>query len=253
VLDVAWLVDQPRLHRAARQLLPGSDPEPTTLYVNVTAPMPGIDAGHIDVPAFRGLDRRTAPGWLLLAMARSGLFARWAVRTATAVVWFYGGRGGALSYWPEGPAGPRRSIDPVFNTALVGNNDVMFHRVEAVGDPDRWRPVPRDSTLHHVSGERWQVREGGDVVADYGFEELRVSLSWKAVVPGDAIERRRRDSHLDDLSLSNAIDILIGAMRDRAVWSDAPGDVEHPEFVEAVMATFPREVPTEDAHDPVSQ
>jgi hypothetical protein len=61
------------------------------LYVNVTAPMRGIDVGHVGVPSFRGLDRRTVPGWFLLATRRSGLFAGRVIRRATAIVWFYAG------------------------------------------------------------------------------------------------------------------------------------------------------------------
>ena len=53
--------------------------------------MPGIDVGHVDVPSFGGLDRRTVPGWFLLAMRRSALFTRRVIRTATAMVWFYAG------------------------------------------------------------------------------------------------------------------------------------------------------------------
>jgi hypothetical protein len=43
------------------------------------------------VLSFRGLDRRTVPGWFLLAMRRSGLFAGRVIRAATAIVWFYAG------------------------------------------------------------------------------------------------------------------------------------------------------------------
>ena len=53
--------------------------------------MPGIDVGHVGVPSFRGLDRRTVPGWFLLAMRRSVLFTRRVICTATAMVWFYAG------------------------------------------------------------------------------------------------------------------------------------------------------------------
>jgi hypothetical protein len=124
---VGPLLASPVLHAAARSLFAGRVTATSFLYVNITAPMPGIDAGHVDVPSFRGLDRRTVPGWFLLAMRRSGLFTRWAIRTATAVVWFYAGAGGALSYWPEGPAGPRRSVSPTSNTAIIGDNDRMLH------------------------------------------------------------------------------------------------------------------------------
>jgi hypothetical protein len=72
VEGAAPLLANPVLHDAARSLFGGAACEPTFLYVNITAPMPGIDAGHVDVPSFRGLDRRAVPGWLLLAMQRSG-------------------------------------------------------------------------------------------------------------------------------------------------------------------------------------
>jgi hypothetical protein len=240
VEGAAPLLANPVLHDAARSLFGGAACEPTFLYVNITAPMPGIDAGHVDVPSFRGLDRRAVPGWLLLAMQRSGLFARWAVRTATAVAWFYHGSGGALSYWPDGPAGPRRSIPPTTNTALVGDNDRMFHRVDAVGDPGRWRPVTRDALLHHAGADRWQLRDGRDLIETYRFGELRISLSWKAEVYLDDDERQRRASHRDDLTAERALSIMAEALGERGQWDGRPVDLDDPRWTEAVMAAYPR-------------
>jgi hypothetical protein len=48
--------------------------------------MRGIDVGQVGVSSFRGLDGRTVPGWFLLAMRRSGLFAGRVIRIATAMV-----------------------------------------------------------------------------------------------------------------------------------------------------------------------
>jgi hypothetical protein len=231
------------LRDAARSLFGGAASEPTFLYVNITAPMPGTDAGHVDVPSFRGLDRRAVPGWLLLAMQRSALFTRWVVRTATAVVWFYRGAGGALSYWPDGAAGPRSSIPPTTNTALVGDNDRMFHRVEAVGDPGRWRPVPRDAMLHHAGVGRWQLRDGRDLTETYGFEELRISLSWKAEVYLDEGERERRVFHRDDLTAERALSIMAEALGELGRWDGGPVDFHDPRWTEAVMAAYPRVAP----------
>jgi hypothetical protein len=42
-------------------------------------------------------------------------------------------------------------------------------------------------------------------------------------------------------------------MREGGRWSGAPGDVDDPEFVEAVMDTYPREVPVGGAHDAASR
>jgi hypothetical protein len=239
----APLLANPVLHDAARSLFGGAFSEPAFLYVNITAPMPGTDAGHVDVPSFRGLDRRALPGWLLLAMQRSGLFARWAVRTATAVVWFYRGTGGTLSYWPDGPAGPRRNIPPAINTALVGDNDRMFHRVEAVGDPGRWRPVPRDALLHHAGANRWQLRDEDELIGTYASDELRISLSWKAEVYLDDAERERRVSHRDDLTAGQALSIMAEALGTRGRWDGGPVDVDDPRWTEAVMAAYPRLAP----------
>jgi hypothetical protein len=231
------LVTSPVLADASCRLFGGVHPRPTFLYVNVTAPMPRVDAGHTDVPAFRGLDRRRAPGWLLLAMARSGLFDQWLVRTATAVIWFYDGQGGALSYWPAGPDGPSEECAPETNSAIVGDSDRMFHRVEAIGDPDLWRSVPRTSLLHHAGRDRWEIRDGSEVLACYRFEQLRISLSWKADVVLDEAERQRRDHHLDDLTLDDAVGRLAGELG----WTDA--GLDDPAFVEAIVATYPRQAP----------
>jgi len=248
---VTELVEAPVLLDGARRLFDGASAAPTFLYVNLTAPMPQVDAGHVDVPSFRGLTRPATPGWLLLAMHRSGLFERWAVRTATAVVWFYEGLGGQLRYWPDGPAGPSALADPVPNTAIVGDNDNMFHRVEAIGDPELWRAVPRTSELHHAGGDRWEIRDGDTTVATYRFDQLRVSLSWKAAVALDDAEVRRLRWEADvavagtsdRLALEQAVRTLIEALSERGHWDGRPATVEDPAFVEAVMATWPRAVP----------
>ena len=241
---VGPLLASPVLHAAARSLFAGPMTATSFLYVNVTAPMPGIDAGHVDVPSFRGLDRRTVPGWFLLAMRRSGLFTRWAIRTATAVVWFYAGAGGALSYWPEGPAGPRRSVSPTSNTAIIGDNDRMLHRVEAVGDSGRWRAVPRDALLHHVGGDRWGVRDNDAAIETYRSAELRISLSWKAEVYLDDADRGRRVGHLDDLTPARAFSVLAAELNRQHRWAgDPPADVNDPRWTEAIMAAYPRPAP----------
>ena len=55
--------------------------------------MRGIDVGYVRVPSFPWPRSADFPGWFLLAMRRSGLFAGRVIRTATAMVWFYVGVG----------------------------------------------------------------------------------------------------------------------------------------------------------------
>jgi hypothetical protein len=132
---------------------------------------------------------------------------------------------------------------PVTNTGLVGDNDRMFHRVEAVGDPERWRPVTRDALVHPVGADRWEIRNGTDVLARHRSVNLRVSLSWKAEVFLDEAERRRRDEHLDDLGVARALEILTDELRARGKWGQRPGDPREPAFVAATMASFPGKTP----------
>ncbi|HEY2281612.1 MAG TPA: hypothetical protein VGI00_24905 [Streptosporangiaceae bacterium] len=239
--DAGPLLDAPALHNAAQVLFGGRLSVPSFLYVNVTAPMPRTDTGHVDVPSFRDLDRRSLPGWFLLAMERSGLFDRWAVRTATAVVWFYQGTGGELSYWPDGPDGLAQTAASTSNHAIVGDNDRMRHRVEAVGDPARWRAVPREALLHHAGQDCWEVRDGDQVIEVYRFTELRISLSWKAEVYLDEAEHERRVAHQDDLTPAGAISIMAAELRRQGRWPGADDpDVADPQWAEAVMSAYPR-------------
>jgi hypothetical protein len=116
----------------------------------------------------------------------------------------------------------------------------MFHRVEAVGDPSRWRSVPRDTTLHHAGPDRWELREGAEVVEAYRSGELRVSLSWKAEVYADDAELDRRVSHADDLSTEQALSIMAAALRKQGGWDGRQVDVADPAWIEAVMVAYPR-------------
>ncbi len=241
------LVDgvEPLLHcepltGAARRLFDAAVVRPLIVYVNLTLPMPCGDGGHTDIPAFRGVDRTTVPVWLLVTMGRSGLFERWRVHIATAVAWFYEGEGGALTYWPDGPDEPPTSLPPRTNTALVGDNDVMFHRVESVGDADMVHGLTLDSQLAFAGGD-WEVRDAGRVLGRWPATCVRISLSWKAIVFRDADEARVHDEHRDDLSLSVVLDTLRADLAARGVGVTEPADPLHdPAFVGTLTRTYHR-------------
>jgi hypothetical protein len=236
LLHCAPLVD------AAQRLFEAAVVRPQIVYVNLTLPMPCGDGGHTDIPAFRGVDRTTVPVWLLVTMGRSGLFERWRVRIATAVAWFYEGEGGSLTYWPDGPDATPATLPPRTNTALVGDNDVMFHRVESVGgtDDEMVRGLTLDSQLA-FAGDAWEVRDAGRVLGRWPWARLRVSLSWKAVVFRDADEARVYDEHLDDLSLPVVLDTLRADLARRGADAPPPADPLHdPAFVAALTRAHHR-------------
>lgn len=71
------ILENPIFLDAARQVFDAEVAVPCLVYVNVMAPLPFSGEGHIDVPAFRGIDRSEYPIWLLQQMTRSGLFVDW--------------------------------------------------------------------------------------------------------------------------------------------------------------------------------
>jgi hypothetical protein len=193
---------------AARRLFGAELVRPQQMYVNLTWQLPFPQgAGHTDVPAFRGFDRSRYPITLLTIMGLSGLFEDARLKIATAVAWFYGGRDGGFEYWPEGPERPSRVHEgAIDNTALVGDNDFMWHRVRPTGRrEDGMLRLDLESQLCR-EGEGWEIRgDGGGRLASFGPEALRVSLSWKALVFESEAERRRHDEHREDIDLAEVL------------------------------------------------
>jgi hypothetical protein len=179
------ILRNPRLLRAACQLF-DAEVLPNTVAVNVSAPMPA-GAIHVDVPSFRGADRDGYPMQLLQAMAASGLFEDWRVAEAGAVFWSYQGRGGAYDYWPDGLDGPMRSEhSPFANSALVADNNRMYHRIGWIGDPAAAPGVlSAAAQISHHAGGGWIINDAGTSPVRYDDHDIRISILWKAQVrPG---------------------------------------------------------------------
>ena len=177
---------------------------PFIVFSNLTAPMPQ-NRKHVDVPTFRGVERSQYPAWVVNTMAASGLFTHWQVQVATTVAWYYEGPNGGFSYWSDGPDEPKVTIEPPSNYAVVGDNDFMYHRVEAVGNVDENVLVPIDSLLSYEGDHHWHIRKGDREFADHAAEEIRISISWKAECFADAEAARVYDEHLDDLTYEQVV------------------------------------------------
>jgi hypothetical protein len=231
--------------RAAQEMFEGGVIVPRIVYVNLNPPIPQVDPGHVDIPAFRGIDRARHPVWLLATMLKSGLFDRWYVPSVTAVAWYYEGEGGGFTYWPNGPDRSPISRPCISNSAVVGDNDYMFHRIEAVG-PDE-RTVPKGLTLGSQlcgSGDAWEVVERGDVRARYALEDVRVSVSWKAQVFADAEQEALYHNHKDDLTPGQVVETLLADLAARGTAVERPTDPLHDRaFIETLNAVY-RRAPT---------
>jgi hypothetical protein len=209
VLDgVGPILESSQFTAAARQLFDAQIVRPTTVYVNLTWQLPFPQgAGHTDVPAFRGFDRTTYPITFLTIMGLSGLFEAERVKVATAVAWFYQGSDGGFEYWPRGAeSGSILHEGEIDNTAIVADNDFMWHRVRPTGKvEDGMLTLGRDAELVRRTADTWAITDGDEEKASFPTNQLRVSLSWKAVVFDDEADRQRHDEHTDDIDLDTVL------------------------------------------------
>ncbi len=224
-----------RLADAARAVHGRDVIVPAIAYANLMVPGQEL-AVHTDVPEFRGANRKVLPQWLLVVMHHSGLFDAWRLHIATGIAWFHDSDHGALAYWPDGPASPVRHHRIRSNTALVLDTDTVFHGVDRVTD-DAASVVPkvtvtsvlepRDESRGEAGDDRWVLRSGDEganreVVADYEWDELRFSVSWKAYCFVDEAERESWQHHTDDLDEETVVERLVADLVERGL---APADV----------------------------
>jgi hypothetical protein len=71
----------------------------------------------------------------------------------------------------------------------------------------------------------WLLFDGDRELARYDWDELRFSVSWKAYCYQDEADRRRVETHEDDLSLEHILATLCADLRERGrLGAELPGD-----------------------------
>lgn len=228
---------------AAAEIFGSERVRPFAVFANLTWQLPFPQGGgHTDVPEFRGVNRTQHPTWLLNAMGHSGLFERERVNIVTAVAWFYEGSDGGFDYWPDGPDRPRRIHEGhIHNTAIVGDNDRMFHRVRAVGDRSAGLPkgMTLESRLVHSGGDAWCIRDGERTLSEFEWPALRISVSWKAMVFADAAEEEAYDTHSHDLELAEVLDRFEADLDARGITMPRPEVPVHDEaFIDTISNAY---------------
>ena len=212
---------------AAKQSFKAEIIRPVALMTNLNLPMAGLPP-HLDLPFFRGAMNRELPAWMLAPMGYSGLFHDWAVPVASAITWFYKGEGGAFEYWPDGLGAPSLTeTPPYFNCAVLADNEYMYHRVGEIGRPEDFVPddgIPYDAVLALVDDATWEVRHKGKMLRSYAWDDVRLSLLWKAYCFRSEEEAAAFDNHSHDLTPQLVIDLFCEDLRARGVAFEKPDD-----------------------------
>jgi hypothetical protein len=228
---------------AAKRLFDAELVRPQNVYANLTWQLPFPQGmGHTDVPAFRGFDRSRYPIAFLTIMGMSGLFEDVRVQIATAVAWLYAGCDGGFEYWPQGPDQPPQLHEgAIDNTAIVGDNDFMWHRVRPTGRPaDGMLQLSLESELTRA-GTEWAIVDADRTLAAFPRRQMRVSVSWKAIVFDSDRERRRYDEHSDDIDLAGVLRRFTADLGQRGIEVELPDDpLRDPAFVRLLQQTYVR-------------
>ncbi len=187
-----------RFEAAARESFGAQVIVPSAIMINLSAPCLG-GPPHRDLPYFRGAEK--FPFWLLGCMGYSDLFHDWAVPIASTLTWFYNGAGGDFEYWPDGPDGASTLVKPpLWNVAVVSDNEYMWHRVGPVGRAaDQFKPgdISREAKLH-AAGTGWELHDRG-TVKPYSADQIRLSILWKAYAFANQAAADEYHNHANDL------------------------------------------------------
>jgi hypothetical protein len=213
---------------------------PDAVYGNILLPGQELIL-HTDVPEFRGISREELPVWLLTAMKNSGLFQRWELRIATAVIPLPSrsmkineqhvdgtakSHAGALIFFPGSLRDPPSAAPTRLNTAVVLDTDSVYHGVlahdGAAYPPSEMSSGPGSDTDLYAqkfgrtilgrlrfdeSEEAFALdRDGRRGRPKFPWDDVRLSLSAKWLVFADEAEaeaaRARGDPGDSDDALS---------------------------------------------------
>jgi hypothetical protein len=206
---------------------------PDNFLFNIQGPSHSYDPGHLDATQFRGISQKNTPIWLMNTMTKSGLFAKWIMKKAQVIAWFYHGSiGGGFTYWPEGPlAAPKRLATPMWNRAVVVQNEMMYHRGEPNGPVDQRMPkgLAFESLFRAdpAVADGWQITTNGEVVQNIPAEEMRFLVHWSAEIYSDYDELKMVMEQTDDLSHEQVFDVFIKDLRARGESFEVPSDPLH--------------------------
>ncbi len=114
-----------------------------------------------------------------------------------------------------------------YDTALLFDADSVFHGVDRIAAEGAGRdiaPLRPGMSLDYAGDKQWVVHSGDDIVADFKWDDLRFSVSWKAYCFEDEHEQRTWREHADDLTLDYVVATLVDDLRARGrIDGDVPG------------------------------
>ena len=225
--DEEFIVENPHWHAAAHEAFGCRIVRPIHVTLNLNAPAP-LGPPHVDQPKFRGIGEDGVPLWMQMAMSRSRLFMDWLVPVASGLMWFWDGEDGEFEYWPDGPEAPSVTADrPMWNSGVMGDNEVMWHRVGAFGPREQQQVLARElrtDALLDWTGNAWRIRQDGDTLMSFSPGEIRLAMLWKAYVFKDEEHLASFEDERFDLDVGQITGIFLADLAARDIDAAEPED-----------------------------
>lgn len=221
------ILHDPNWIAAARDAFDAEIVRPIRCALNLNPPS-DASPPHLDMSSFRGFAAPDVPLWLLQVMANSRLFLDWLLPQASGIAWFWRGEGGELEYWADGPdAPPSAERPPMWNTGVMSDNEVMWHRVGAIGPSGLRTSYPGEvhrTARLHAEPAGWTVRNGDETLARFTEDEVRISIVWKGFVFKDEAHLASFEDKAYDLTLDTVVEIFRQDLSSRGLPSHLPAD-----------------------------
>ena len=100
--------------------------------------------------------------------------------------------------------------------------------------------MPIDSLLSYDErDERWRIAKGDRAFGEFGRDDVRISISWKAECFHDADDARTFDEHLDDISFAQVLDLWRDDCESRGILlPDTTDPLGDPAFAAAIADAY---------------
>ncbi len=199
---------------------------------------------HVDGVYFWGATRFQFPQWLLAAMQFSGLFEDKFIDQVQVVGYIHdweptADRAGRFVYWDEDATPKEVPPTPLAGSGVDGSKTVHAARIYY---PSRRPPIidkSKRTSLVYRGGERWDVESGGQTLAQYTTDDLRISVVYRARCFADDAEAQRFYAHLNDeeehMDLDEVLGIFARDLVSRGAVSTAEQAMEMPRLELALL------------------
>jgi hypothetical protein len=232
---VKELFDSDGFQAAAKQTCPQDAQVLDPFQFNVIIQIPGQTVAlHIDAPYFWGASRYQFPQWLLAAMVFSNLFQDRFIHQVQIVGYVHERNynksdGGDFAYYSDN-SGKYYSVPsvPLSASAVDGSKTVHAANVYQPNADIPQLDKDKDADLVFVDGDDWELQVDGKKVKAYKWNDLRVSIVYRARCFKDDDELKRYTETYnkpdDNMTLDYILDVFRKDLISRNVVSvDASG------------------------------